>query len=430
MLTRRGFECRASRSECDVILKDLTVVPNAGSDYGQGTPFCLGALVAPEKVIVPAFYARKTNMCAPSTPSSFNVAQIQTAHQFSATLQPVQAEAVRCGLVALRDHGGGMLCLQTGGGKTVCALAIACKLHTPTLILVHKTILVEQWLQRINQFAPGASTGVVQQDRLETGNDFVVGMIHSISMKAYPAESLDRFGLLIVDEAHHLSAPVFSRAMQKVNCPYVLGLTATPTRKDGLTHVLHWFLGDIFYQTQRAGCKHVTVIRKHFDHAKYNADMPLNRMGRVCMTTVVSILCSLGSRTQCITEAVGQLIGGGHHVLVLSDRVPHCKEICARLGDEAGLYVGSHKPPEALAKRAVVSTYALSREGLDVPTLSALVMATPKSDIDQICGRVLRGATSVQPVIVDLIDKWGVCFAQSRTRQRFYDRCGFNTTRV
>ena len=429
MLTRRGFEHRAVPSECDDLLRRLTVVPNEGSEYGEGAAFCLGRRVAPDRVILPVFYARSLGLCGAGTPHRFRIAQLQSPCEFAAVLTPVQDQAVSCGLSTLRAHGGGILSLQTGGGKTVCAIAIACKLQKPVLILVHKTVLVEQWLQRIRQFAPGASTGVVQQDRVETERDFVVGMLQSISIRPYAPETFDRFGLLIVDEVHHISTPVFSRAMQKVNCPMLLGLSATPTRKDGLTHVLHWFMGDIFYQTSRAACKHVTVVKHQYDHPKYGDAMPVNRMGRVCMTTVTSVLCALQSRTERLVGMIRQMMSENYHILVLSDRVPHCKHIQQMLGDDAGLYVGSYKPVESLAKKAVVSTYALSREGLDVPTLNALVMATPKSDIDQICGRVLRRDSDDScrpPVIVDFIDNWGVCFAQSRTRMRFYKQCGFS----
>lgn len=426
MISRRGFEYVCNAETAEKIMKDLTVTPNEGSDYGPGCSFCLGRYSG-NRVIMPQFYASTQGFAV--NEKKFNDVPLSSKTAFAGDLTELQRDVVHRGVHTLKDKGGGIMSLHTGAGKTVCALAIACRLGRRTLILVHKSVLLEQWVQRINQFVPEASVGIIRQNRVDVDADFVVGMLHSISMRTYAAEIFDKFGLLTVDESHHISCPTFSTALSKVNCPYILGLSATPYRKDGLTRVLHWLMGETFFVTQRSLCSFVTVKKTYFDHPKYEDDMPMNKLGSVCMTSVVSILCLLKSRTAKIVSCIQDLVCQNYNVLVLSDRVPHCKTIQQAIGDaKAGLYVGSMKHAarlESVKKQVIVSTYALSREGLDIPKLNALVMATPKSDINQICGRVLRGDNDKEPVIIDFIDAWGVCFAQHRTRMRFYTECGF-----
>ena len=103
---------------------------------------------------------------------------------------------------------------------------------------------MEQWIERIEQFLPDARIGIIQQNKVKVqGKDIVIAMIQSISMKNYPMEIFDQFGLSIFDECHHISSQVFSRCLPKVGNKYMLGLSATPKRKDGLSKVFHWYLG-------------------------------------------------------------------------------------------------------------------------------------------------------------------------------------------
>ena len=123
-----------------------------------------------------------------------------------------QNEALRAALKA----GHGVLSLPCGYGKTTVSLAIACKLGYRTMIVVHKQFLADQWKERIQQFCPGATVGVVQQNKKEVeGCDFVIAMLQSLSLKEYSYNDFDTVGTLIVDEAHHICAKVFSQSYLK-----------------------------------------------------------------------------------------------------------------------------------------------------------------------------------------------------------------------
>jgi len=131
--------------------------------------------------------------------------------------------------------GHGVLSLPCGYGKTTVSLAIACKLGYRTMIIVHKQFLADQWRERIQQFCPGATIGVVQQDKKEVECDFVIAMLQSLSLKEYSFSDFESIGTLIVDEAHHICAKVFSQSLFKMCPKHIYGLSATP-RKEGWSH--------------------------------------------------------------------------------------------------------------------------------------------------------------------------------------------------
>ena len=167
---------------------------------------------------------------------------------FNGELRDHQIIAVEKYIKSALSVGGGLLELHTGAGKTVIALNIISRLNKKTLIIVHKEFLLRQWVERIEQFLPDARVGTIKQNIIETEDkDIVIGMLQSLSMKDYPIEMFNEYGLTIVDECHHISSEVFSRALFKIVTKYTLGLSATIKRKDGLTKVIKWFLGDIVY---------------------------------------------------------------------------------------------------------------------------------------------------------------------------------------
>ena len=113
---------------------------------------------------------------------------------------------------------------------------------------------MDQWKTRIKEFLPSARVGIIQGETVDIDQkDIVLGMLQSISMKEYPNSLFQEFGFTILDEVHHLSAEVFSRALFKIVTLYMLGLSATMGRKDGLTHVFKMFLGDIVYSKKKRG---------------------------------------------------------------------------------------------------------------------------------------------------------------------------------
>jgi superfamily II DNA or RNA helicase len=255
-------------------------------------------------------------------------------------------------------------------------------------------------------------------------------MIQTLCSREFPVGTFDSIGLVIVDEAHHVGAPAFSQAMFAMCPKYTLGLTATPDRKDGLTRILYWFLGPCFYAKHRESSKNVRVVRARFMHPEFLRPPPVSRLGKVCLATMVNILVELPERNELLLEAIRDA-AVNHHVLVLSDRRAHCEWLIGQLGPTSGLYMGGMKQElldESAKKRIVVGTFSLAHEGLDIPTLSAIVLATPHSDVRQAVGRILR--KEGPKLVIDVVDAWSVMNAMWRKRAKIYADSGFNLSLI
>lgn len=308
--------------------------------------------------------------------------------------------------------------------NTVISLYTACNIKLKTLVVVHKQFLLDQWEERIRTFVPLARIGRIQQSIEDVDEcDIVVGMLQSIAMREYNEDIFRDFGMVIFDEVHVVPAPVFSRALLRLSVPYMLGLSATPVRKDGLTHVINWFVGPTFFKRGIQNKSNVRVFTVHFQP---NRVLPIN------MVAATSILCNMESRNLVIVEKIIKLAEKGHKIILLSDRRAHCQNLLNMLhtGSTIGgaLYLGGMKNFELKESEkctVLFGTYGLAKEGLDIPSLDALVLATPRSDVIQACGRILHGKTALEPVIVDIVDQWFLGRAQHNKRLQYYKQAGF-----
>ncbi len=326
--------------------------------------------------------------------------------------------------------GGGLLEIPCGRGKTVIALKIIAELKKKTLVIVHKGFLLNQWIERIEQFLPGAKVGRIQGQLIDIeGKDIVIGMLQSLSMKEYPETLFESFGLTIVDECHHISSEVFCRSLQKIMTQYTLGLSATMQRKDGLTKVFKMFLGEIVYSEERESTDAVLVKAIQY----VSADQDFNEMcydyrGNPAYSTMISKLCAFNGRSEFILTVLAKEleIKPDQQVMVLA----HNKCLLEYLHDAikhrqlatVGYYVGGMKEAELKKSETcqiIIATYAMASEALDIKTLTTLVLATPKTDIVQAVGRILR-VKHERPLVVDIVDSHEVFLSQWQKRRKYY----------
>ena len=329
------------------------------------------------------------------------------------------------------EAGHGILSLPCGFGKTTVSLAIACKLGYRTMIVVHKEFLANQWKERIQQFCPGASIGIVQQNKKEVNCDFVIAMLQSLSLKEYSFEDFDSIGTLIVDEAHHICAKVFSQSLFKLCPKHAFGLSATPNRKDGLTKVLHWFMGPTFFSVERKNQDQVDMFPLVYTCPRFEDPPPCTRFGKLSLPTMITELTEMPDRNRLILQTIKDLAKTTRQILVLSDRRFHCEFLHQRFKTTSGLYMGGMKEEdlaESSKKQIIFATFSQAHEGLDIPTLDTVILATPKSDIVQSIGRIMRETKGKKnnPQIYDVVDHWSVFFAMYNKRLRVYKQGGFN----
>jgi superfamily II DNA or RNA helicase len=243
-------------------------------------------------------------------------------------------------------------------------------------------------------------------------------MLQTLSMKELNIDAFKPIGLVIVDECHHIASEVFVQALPKITSRYMLGLSATPDRKDKLMYVIHWFLGPLLYKSETGDSVDTKVRVEVYpyvnDDPEFNK-VVLSSQGFVSVPIMVNKLADCADRTEWLCRIIEDVCEEGRQVLVLSDRVEHCKDILEGLSPEIretacilSQKVSSAKRAEFCADKTIlIATYSMCKEGFDVPTLNTLVMATPRPDIDQIVGRILRVEKSVRkvhPLIVDVVD--------------------------
>ena len=333
--------------------------------------------------------------------------------------------------------------LWTGAGKTVLALKILQVLKKKTILFVHKSFLKDQWIERIEQYLPDAKIGIIQGQIIDIENkDIVIAMIQSISMKSYPDSLFDDFGLSIFDECHHISSEIFSNCLRKCTTLYSLGLSATMNRKDGLTHVFKMYLGDICNKDSKQEQPKDDVLVKAIDFDvidddEYN-EIEYDFRGTVKYTTMVSKISNYSFRSDFIVNVIeNELnINKNQQFIVLAQtknllnylfKAIKFKEISS-----VGYYVGGmkqHELKESESKQVILATYSMAAEGLDIKSLTTLVLASPKSDIVQSVGRILREKHS-KPLIIDIIDKHSPFINQFQKRKSFYNQKEYKIIRT
>jgi superfamily II DNA or RNA helicase len=365
----------------------------------------------------------------------------QTYWDFKGTLRfPIQADVVNSFLCP--EPHDGIISLQTGGGKTVCALFIASQLRVPTIILVNSTFLKDQWVSRIKQFLPKARIGIVQGTTTEVAEkDVIVCMLQSLALKDYPPTTFDPIGFVIVDECHHIASEAFSQAIPKVVSKYMLGLSATPDRKDKLMYVINWFLGDIIYQsdTKDKIDKNVEVEIYDYESGNQQLDEIIYNSSDVMFTTLmINKLVEYEPRTKFIADIVGDIIATTpRQLLVLTDRVEHCESLQKSINRPDDSCILTSKVPVETrekwykSKKILIATYQMCKEAFDVATLNTLVIATPRPDIDQIVGRILRTDKTtriINPLIIDIVDP--PFKRQAKERESLYKARKYKITRM
>ena len=417
-LSNHGYKIKKkdlNTKEIKEIKNDLTVNPFTFNDFGNKNEKKFSLFMeSPNSIYLPRFYGQdKYGLVSKSKLNDGTPINIK----FNGSLRKEQEPIVKLYQDAAIKNGGGLISLKCGGGKTVLSLYLISLLKVKTIVVVHKDFLMTQWRDRICEFLPDARIGKIQQNTIDIENkDIVLAMVQSLSMKEYDPEVFSSFGLAVFDECHHLGAEVFHRSMTKVSSKYMLGLSATPDRKDGLRKVFEWYIGPMVYCTKEKNTDYIeTRIYEYSNNDPLYSKEEILRNGKQCMPRMINNICNFKDRGQYINNLIREEYNLGRKILILSDRREYLNETMKWLNNNlssncSGLYVGGMKPNElreSQEKDIILGTFSMASEGMDIPKLNTIVLSSPKSDVVQSVGRILREKADVRkfhPLIIDIKD--------------------------
>ncbi|EEY2039668.1 DEAD/DEAH box helicase family protein [Escherichia coli] len=356
---------------------------------------------------------------------------------FTGNLRAEQEEAVS----ALLRYDTGVLCAPTAFGKTVTAAAVIARRKVNTLILVHRTELLKQWQERLAVFLQvGDSIGIIGGGKHKPCGNIDIAVVQSISRHGEVEPLVRNYGQIIVDECHHIGAVSFSAILKETNARYLLALTATPIRRDGLHPIIFMYCGAIRHTAARPkeSLHNLEVLtRSRFTSGHLPSDARIQDIFREIALD--------HDRTVAIAEEAMKAFGQGRKVLVLTERTDHLDDIASvmntlklspfvlhsRLSKKKRTMLISGLnalPPDS--PRILLSTGRLIGEGFDHPPLDTLILAMPvswKGTLQQYAGRLHREHTGKSDVrIIDFVDTaYPVLLRMWDKRQRGYKAMGY-----
>lgn len=241
---------------------------------------------------------------------------------------------------------------------------------------------------------------------------------------------------MLVHNCHRHGAVEWGRAVTLFPARLRVGLSATPRRGDGLWDVIRWHVGEVLVRAEGGGSATVYLVSTDVNlppvvyAGRGAAEMNLGRL--------VTALTNVAWRNKIIVSEICHALRAGRRILVLSDRLDHLDTLAEQFksawGDAevpaVGRYVGGMKDADIERNRdcrLLLGTYQYAKEGLDDPGLDTLFLATPKSDVEQPVGRILREFPGKKPpLVVDFVDdRTGPCAGFAKRRRRQYEHLGF-----
>src|SRR5579885_399454 len=349
-------------------------------------------------------------------------------------------------LEEIGDQEFGVIVAPPGAGKTVLGLKLIADKSQPTLILVHRKQLLDQWVDRIQSFLgiPKKNIGQFSGSKKTVGNQITVAMMQSLIKMDEDEKKkvIDSFGTIIIDECHHIPAKTFRELITQFNPYYLYGLTATPKRKYNDEKLIYYYIGEILTTInpentiqkpkQKKGEKH-TIVEAY----QTELSVPFDR--KIDTFEVLSkVLVYDSNRNTLITEGILKKVMAGKKILVLTERKEHVEVL--------SLYLKSHcevltlTGDDSVSKRnlkleqlklghfqVLIATGQLLGEGLDLPVLDCLFLVYPFSfegKLIQYIGRIQRSEN--QKVVVDYVDQNIPFFSKMfKKRSNFYQKMGW-----
>lgn len=351
---------------------------------------------------------------------------------------------------AQRTGIGGMAEAPTRSGKTLCSLEAACRLGRSTLILVNQEVLLGQWQGAVQgdpakphkpHLVDGAGKalrcGVIRGDRFDLPPDypFVVAMVQTLMRRPLTAEQRAAFGTVLVDEADSAPTESIYSALRRLAARHVIGLSATPDRKDGLTAAIYWVIGPSIAFLERELAADVFFRHRQWRKVKIlAADGETLRAPRVTKAGTVNsveVEKALIRDEEHVADVCARARAGvdtGDQVLIFVGLRDHARVLsagCSALGLAPSIFMGGQTQADNLRGNPTIATYSAAAKGTDIePAPTLCILAAPRSDVRQAMGRALQPQAPRRPKILDYVYGHPALVKQARARERTYREKG------
>ena len=356
-------------------------------------------------------------------------------------LRPLQKEAVeiitgRLERATEKVPRGSLLCIPCGYGKTRCAIFVIQRIAVVTLVLTANKQLIVQFQRALCALSSDVVTASLPKpDKPLPDAHVIFGTLQSIHSRRYSAAYLAPVGLVVVDEAHHIAAPTFAQAMCRLPAARVLALTATPERSDGRENLIYYLAGSTAFRYVRPRVPGLCV---RFLRYAGSGDLSTHYQSLCERMQFLVRLCRSERRNAVLAAAAveffrrsGITARGG--ILILSKLVEHlhelarlCVDLCPDL--DYGFFTGAESlevRDVSAGRRVIFATYDMAKEGLDIPRLDTLVLASPAESLTQCVGRILRDVPNkLAPLVVDVNDDCAAFRHEVTSRRRKFESMG------
>ncbi len=332
VLKKEGYRINLkniSKEDLNLIKKQLTLVPKVHKDFVKNV------------IKYKCFSINKTYIYLPKYWALEKIGEpkknlLKRGEYFNKKLEtiypprPFQVEIIDKTYKQLKEIGGGIITIGCGQGKTFCGINISTLINQKTLIVVHTSVLLDQWIDRIKYFIPNARIGKIQGKKFDIENkDYVIAMLQTIirsksQENTFKEEDFKSFGLTIYDEAHHMAAPSFSKAFPIISSKYNLGLSATPKRSDNLQNIFYWNIGPTSFESFT---NDKFAIVKNINFTDDNYVEKYNWMGSIDLHKLHTQIIENDFRNKMIIKQLVNLSKKGRQILVLSKMINHLRTL-------------------------------------------------------------------------------------------------------
>ena len=357
------------------------------------------------------------------------------------SLYPYQENAVE----SLINANGGILKSKAGSGKTRMGIATICRMGLKTLWLTHTNELLNQSYNSASEFIDKKLLGKITAGKMDISEGITFATVQTLS-KADLNLLRYEWDMVVTDECHRASmsvtrATMFSKVLNNLAARYKYGLSATLHRADGLIKCTYALLGGVAHTVPDSVVNTMRVKIQRKDTGVQISRKCLDTDGTLCYAKLINYLAENGKRNYIISNDIEELMRQGHSIIVLSDRVEHLNALKQTLSEwgklETVILHGKVKKADreqaledmrTKKKHILLATYSLAKEGLDVPCLDRLLLATPVKDyaiVVQSVGRIARVCEGKStPVVYDYVDDIGFLENMWKKRCTSYKKDG------